>query len=303
MGRRAISVNGLLRCCQSNVSATVMLARPPYRQAKFGLTEPDAPVHAHPQALVLSGATVSLITAGPGPHPMSPVCLIATVLTSLAVLLLAGCATLAPAVPQVLEARNITVANKTWAGQDALEIALTREEQAAQLGGAGVNRSTYAVIDETLTNGVIEVDVAAIKNGLGGANSRGFAGVAFHLSENAEEFEAVYLRMDNGTLNTPPPQSPRDVRAIQYLAHPGFHFDGSREQAPGQYESGAPVRLGDWHRLRIEVDGADLVAFVDGAEVLRIGDLKRAGYSGRIAMWIGDGSTAYFRNLVIRSAD
>lgn len=234
---------------------------------------------------------------------MSPVCLIATVLTSLAVLLLAGCATLAPAVPQVLEARNITVANKTWAGQDALEIALTREEQAAQLGGAGVNRSTYAVIDETLTNGVIEVDVAAIKNGLGGANSRGFAGVAFHLSENAEEFEAVYLRMDNGTLNTPPPQSPRDVRAIQYLAHPGFHFDGSREQAPGQYESGAPVRLGDWHRLRIEVDRADLVAFVDGAEVLRIGDLKRAGYSGRIAMWIGDGSTAYFRNLVIRSAD
>ena len=230
---------------------------------------------------------------------------ISAVLASLAVLLVAGYATMSqsPAVPPVMEARNVTTAHMPWAGREALELALTREEQAAQLSGAGANRPTYAIIDETLVDGVIEVDIAAIKNGLGGANARGFAGVAFHLSEDAEEFEAVYLRMDNGTLNTPRPQSPRDVRAIQYVAHPGFHFELSREQAPGQYESAAPVKLGEWHRLRIEIDGPGMVAFVDGVEVLRIGDLKRAGRSGRVALWVGDGSTAYFRNLVIRPAD
>ena len=219
-------------------------------------------------------------------------------------LALTACATGAgPFPPEVLEARNVSITNTRWAGHEALKVTLTPQEQAAQLAGAGANRPTYAILDETFTNGVIEVDVAATRNGLGGANARGFAGIAFHLSGDDENFEAVYLRMDNGTLNSPRPDSPRDARAVQYVAHPDFHFDVSREQSPGLFERAAPVRLGAWHRFRLEIDGAVMVASVDGTVVLQVDNLKRAGQAGRIALWVGDGSDAYFRNLDVRPAE
>lgn len=205
-----------------------------------------------------------------------------------------------PEVPEVLDVRSVLVAHENWAGERALEVRLTSDEQTAQLSGSGSNGPTYAIIDQRLSDGVIEVDVAAINNGRGGADARGFAGLAFHLSDDAEEFEAVYLRMGNGTLNTPRPESPRDARAIQYVAHPGFHFDVSRQQSPGRYESSAPVGLGTWHRLRLEIAGLRLVVFVDGAEVLRVDDLRRPGIDGRVALWVGGGSSAYFRNLSVR---
>lgn len=230
---------------------------------------------------------------------------VTSALMSAAALASAGCASIVgqSPIPQVLEARNVTVTTKAWASREALQVVLSRDEQAAQLAGAGSNRPSYAIIDEQFADGLIEIDVAAIQNGRGGANARGFAGIAFHLSGDGEEFEAVYLRMDNGALNSPAPDAPRNVRAIQYVAHPDFHFEVSRELAPGQYERAAPLRTGDWHRLRLEIDGASMTAFVDGTEVLRVDDLKRAGLSGRVALWVGDGSDAYFRNLVIRRSD
>jgi hypothetical protein len=209
--------------------------------------------------------------------------------------------TAAPSVlPEVIESRNVVAAEATWAGRPALRVELTAEEQAAQLSGAGSNRPTYAIVDEVIGDGVIEVEVAADRSGRGGTDARGFVGVAFHLSPDAEAFETVYLRMANGTLNTPAPESPRDARAVQYAAHPDFHFETSREQAPGVYERGAPVALGAWHRLRLELDGPRAIASIDGVEVLRVNDLRRAGSAGRIGLWVGGGTTAYFRNLVVQ---
>lgn len=94
-----------------------------------------------------------------------------------------------------------------------------------------------------------------------GPDARGFSGVAFHLSADAKTYEAVYLRMTNGTLNDPPP---RDPRAVQYVAHPDFHFFVSRERYPGKYEKAAPASLGRWHRLRLDVQHNRLQTFVDG---------------------------------------
>lgn len=96
----------------------------------------------------------------------------------------------------------------------------------------------------------------------------------------------------------PPPPSPRDVRAIQYISHPDFHFLASRAVAPGVYEKGAPIATGSWHRLRLEIDGRRLVASVDGQVVLEVDDL-RLDRSGRVALWVGDGTRAHFANLTI----
>lgn len=200
-------------------------------------------------------------------------------------------------VPDVLS--GVSVQPTMHADRPALRIELSEEEQAAQLDGAGGNRPTFAVFDIPFDNGVIEVDVAAEINGRGGKDARGFAGIAFHMTDDGEAFEAVYLRMANGTANVPPPPSPRDLRAIQYIAHPGFHFAESRAERPAHYEKAANVALGRWHHLRLEIAGSKLTALVDGTVVLAIDDLRRADQRGAIGLWVGDGTRAHFANLAV----
>jgi hypothetical protein len=154
-----------------------------------------------------------------------------------------------------------------------------------------------ALVPGELQDGVIEVDVAAELNGNGGREARGFVGVVFHLAED-ERFEAVYLRVLNGTLNDPLPPSPRDERAIQYILHPHRHFDVLRTIAPGRYERPASVAVGRWHRLRLEIRGSALTAMIDGETVLTLDDLDLLR-PGAVGLWVGDGTTAYFANLTL----
>lgn len=199
----------------------------------------------------------------------------------------------------VVRALSDVVARQTiFLGRTALALELTPQEQALQFAGAGGNRPTFALVPGDFQDGVIEVDVAAELNGRGQAGSRGFVGVVFHLAED-ERFEAVYLRMLNGTLNDPPPPPPRDARAIQYVLHPQRPFEILRTQSPGRYERPAPVALTRWHRLRLEIQGSDLAAFVDGQRVLAIEDLDLVR-PGAVGLWVGDGTTAYFANLTLQ---
>ena len=188
----------------------------------------------------------------------------------------------------------------TQTGKDFLEVELSDDEQARQTAGAGGNRPTYVLFDEEFDNGSIEAFIGAELNGKGGPDTRGFAGILFHHSLTDQSYEAVYLRMTNGSLNDPPPPSPRNERAIQYIAHPDFHFPVSREQFPGKYEKSAPVKAGT-HRyhLKLHINGTKLSAFVDGKLVLSLDDLRFANRKGKIGFWMGDGTRAYFSDLKI----
>ncbi|NJS13861.1 MAG: hypothetical protein HC788_03600 [Sphingopyxis sp.] len=201
--------------------------------------------------------------------------------------------------PALWKAKDVNAFVVRREDRNVVRIELTEEEQAKQRAGAGGNRPTMILFDEILQEGTIEVKVAAEINGRGGADARGFAGIVFHHDDASGAFEAVYLRMSNGTLNSPPPPSPRDVRAIQYVAHPDFHFDVSRAQFPGTYEKSAPVSVGTTHVLRIAIDSGAVQAWVDEQLVLRLDDLKFLGRSGRVGLWVGDGTTAYFSDLKI----
>ena len=152
------------------------------------------------------------------------------------------------------------------------------------------------------TDGAIEADIGAELTGRGAPDDRGFAGLSFHIGPDFETHETVYLRMTNGRLNAPPPAPPRIDRAIQYVAHPDFHFDVSREAFPGRYEKGVDIAIGRWHRLRLEVQDTHLRALVDGVEVLTVDDLRYAGRRGPVGLFVGDGSRALFADLSIRSA-
>lgn len=125
-------------------------------------------------------------------------------------------------------------------------------------------------------------------------------GLAFHISGDLQSYEAVYLRMTDGRLNQPPPPTPRIDRAIQYVAHPNFDFSQSRDKFPGRYKKGANIALGRWHRLRLEVRGAQVRALVGGVEALTVDGLRYAGRRGAVGLC--DGTRGLFTGLTILSS-
>jgi hypothetical protein len=207
----------------------------------------------------------------------------------------------ADSIPVVLDRHHVTAVASEWMGRKCLAVELTDEDQ-ARVRVKGGNGPSYAIVARDFTNGTIEVDIASVLTGKGGADSRGFAGIAFHITPDLDTYEAFYLRMTNGRLNDPPPPVPRIDRAIQYVAHPDFHFFVSRDKFPGRYERGADVALGRWQRFRIEIAGPRARAFVDGKETLAVDDLHYAGRRGPVGLFIDDGSRGYFRDLRITPA-
>ncbi len=152
------------------------------------------------------------------------------------------------------------------------------------------------IVGSEFSDGTIEVEVSStiVASVLGMA--RGFAGIAFRTSDELETYEVVYVRPANGRVDS----ELRRSRALQYAAHPGFHFDVSRKEAPGVYEAGADIGLGEWIKLRIEAQGEHARVFINDELALTVDDLKLgAGRSGGVALWVGIGTKAYFSDLKI----
>lgn len=207
------------------------------------------------------------------------------------------------AVPQPIATNLVTASHRYWNGRDCLALELSTEEQEGRLNKTrSGNGPSFAIVHRDFTDGIIEAAIGAELTGKGAPDDRGFAGLSFHIGPDFATHETVYLRMTNGRLNVPPPPSPRIDRAIQYVAHPDFHFAASREKYPGRYEKGADIALGRWHRLRLEIGGPRLRALVDGVEALAVDDLHYAGRRGAIGLFVDDGSRGFFANLVIIAA-
>jgi hypothetical protein len=205
--------------------------------------------------------------------------------------------------PQPITTNLVSATRSHWNGRDCLAVELTDDEQKLRLqGGGGGNNPSFAIVHRDFTDGAIEVDVGAELTGKGAPDDRGFAGLSFHIGEDFQSHETVYLRMTNGRFNVPPPSAPRINRAIQYVAHPDFHFSVSREKYPGRYEKGADIAIGRWHRLRLEIQDARVRALVDGVEVLVVDDLRYAGRRGPVGLFVGDGSRGLFSDLSILPA-
>lgn len=194
----------------------------------------------------------------------------------------------------------------TFKDREAVMVELTPGAQKALLSGTGTgvgNGPSFIMPPVQLANGVVEVDLAARINGKGAPDVRGFVGLAFHIDDKAETFEAVYLRMTNGSKNTPPPPAPRNVFAVQYISYPDRYWRKLRQEHPNVYEKAAPVAIESWHRLRLEVAGSTMNAFVDGEKVLTVNDLRFPNRKGRIGLWVDDGTAGYFSDLKVKAVD
>lgn len=154
---------------------------------------------------------------------------------------------------------------------------------------------------DDFTDGVIEAEVAGLPAAHAGEGARGFVGIAFRVQPDGKRYEAFYIRPTNGRAD----DQLRRNHSTQYISMPENPWHRLRQEQPGMYESYADVVPGEWIGLRIEVRGAKAQFYVAGADQpsLIVNDLKLgADVRGGIALWVGDGTEAYFRNVRVTKA-
>jgi hypothetical protein len=151
-------------------------------------------------------------------------------------------------------------------------------------------------------DGVIELEMSGDLRPGAAEGARGFVGIAFRIQEDLRTYDAFYLRPTNGRAD----DQVRRNHSAQYASHPDWPFSRLREKFPEKYESYVDLVPGTWTKVRIEVSGERARLYVHGQKqpTLIVTDLKSgATAKGGIALWIGGGTLAHFRNLTVKALD
>ena len=181
--------------------------------------------------------------------------------------------------------RNTEGSVTTFRGHPALQV----------LGPMTRAEDKLALVDAELANGTIEVELAGgVREGAMAA-ARGFVGVAFHVQNGGEKFEAFYLRPTNGRAD----DQERRNHSSQYTSFPDHPWHRLREETPGRYEAYVDLVPDTWTSVRITVDGDQARLYMHGNEqpTLIVNDLKLPEASGGVGLWVGPGTRAHFRKL------
>ena len=152
-----------------------------------------------------------------------------------------------------------------------------------------------------LANGVIEVEIAGEPAPGASGGARGFVGIAFRLQNDMQTYDAFYLRPTNGRAE----DQERRNHTVQYISHPDWPWFRLRRETPSKYESYVDLQPGVWTRIRIEVRGDRARLYVHGQAqpTLIVNDVKSgASAKGSVALWIGPGTVAHFRNLTVQTS-
>ncbi len=150
---------------------------------------------------------------------------------------------------------------------------------------------------ENFKNGTIEIEVAGDLSPDAGEQSRGFVGIAFRVLNN-KTYEYFYVRPSNGRAD----DQFRRNHSVQYSSMPDYPWMRLRKEEPSKYETYADMALGEWLKIRIEVDGENADIFINDAKypTMIVNDIKSgADQTGCLALWLEPSTTAYFRNLKV----
>jgi hypothetical protein len=89
---------------------------------------------------------------------------------------------------------------------------------------------------------------------------------------------------------------------VQYVSHPLYPWNVLREKFNGQYEKGisSPPNPDDWFHVRIEVKYPQVYIFVNNqtSPCLTVKQLNNR-QSGKLGLWVGNGSDGSFANLKV----
>jgi hypothetical protein len=186
---------------------------------------------------------------------------------------------------------HVTVAAESYLGKQSVRVADTARGITSEVKYAKFK-------DIAFHNGVIEVELAGKPMATAGESARGFVGIAFRISPDDSRFECIYLRPTNGRA----PDQVRRNHSVQYISYPDLPWEKSRKETPEKYESYVDLAVGEWTKVKIEVAGEQARLYVHGQPqpTLIVNDLKHgAAQTGSIGLWVGSGTEAHFRNLVI----
>ena len=146
--------------------------------------------------------------------------------------------------------------------------------------------------DYEFTEGIIDVD-------LKGRNvpQASFIGVAFRVVDR-ETHDAVYFR----PFNFKSPNELNRSHGVQYVSQPVYTWQKLRAEKPGVYENQVnPVPDPEgWFHARIVIAGSRIQVFVNEtpSPCLSVETLSERK-SGRVGLWVGNGSDGAFANLRI----
>lgn len=162
-----------------------------------------------------------------------------------------------------------------------------------------VDEPTFVKLKEIdFKNGTIEVNVLSRLLPNAPEFSRGFIGVAFHITEDNSKFECIYIRPTNGRAD----DQVRRNHSIQYFAYPDYKFPRLRKESPEKYESYADMGLNEWIKMKIIIKGTQARLFLNDKKEpsLIVNDLKLADNpSGGIGLFVDVGTEGYFTNFKI----
>ena len=150
------------------------------------------------------------------------------------------------------------------------------------------------------SSGVIEAEIAGAPGPGAGEGARGFVGIAFRMQKDAKTYDAFYLRPTNGRAD----DQVRRNHSAQYISNPAWPWPRLRKESPEKYEAYVDLVPGEWTKVRIEVRGEQARLFVHDQPqpTLVVNDVKSgAKGSGAVALWVGPGTIAHFRNVSIRA--
>lgn len=149
-------------------------------------------------------------------------------------------------------------------------------------------------------NGTLEVELASRPGPGANPGARGFVGLAFRVAGDVSTFECIYLRPTNGRAE----DQERRNHTTQYISFPEYPWHRLRKETPSRYESYVDLEPGVWTKVRITVQGTQAKLYVHGVEqpALIVNDLKLGERDGAIALWIGPGTLAWYRNLKVTPA-
>jgi hypothetical protein len=201
-----------------------------------------------------------------------------------------------------LRMNNVVAAPATLEGKRGVKLVVSdsTRRSVASLPVEQQQFETFAVIEGTdFGNGVIEAEVAGEPAPGAGVGARGFVGIAFRVQPDLRTYDALYLRPTNGRAD----DQMRRNHSVQYISHPDWPWERLRRETPERYESYVDLVPGKWTPIRIVVHGDTARLFVhDQAQpTLIVNDVKSGATAhGAIALWIGPGTIAHFRNLRIQ---
>ena len=201
---------------------------------------------------------------------------------------------------------NVAAQPATLSGKKGLQVALSREA-AGQLERMTPEERLQSDLEELaviegldFSSGTIEAEIAgAVAPGAAGG-ARGFVGIAFRLQKDMKTYDAFYLRPTNGRAE----DQERRNHSAQYIAQPEWPWMRLRKETPSRYEAYVDLVPEAWTKIKIEVKGDKARLYVHDQEqpTLVVNDVKSGALgSGAVALWLGPGTIAHFRDLRVTS--